>query len=88
MVILVVPVIPNFLFEKEHPTDYQRVQGKLNTPGEKYCPDAINGTRDVNNVDRNTATLCKSINSQILSSTNNPRKVISSSKSKLCSISY
>ena len=32
--LFLVPVIPNFLFQQEHPEDYQRVRGELNTPGE------------------------------------------------------
>lgn len=31
--ILTVPVIPNYLFQKEHPDDYRRLKGDLDTPG-------------------------------------------------------
>ncbi|XP_067933363.1 synaptic vesicular amine transporter-like [Watersipora subatra] len=43
----VVPVIPDFLFAQEHPEDYQRVRGKLNTPGSvQFCEEIERNASD------------------------------------------
>jgi len=41
-VFVLVPIVPNFLFQMEHPEDYQRIRGHLNTPGNiRLCEDVL-----------------------------------------------